>query len=253
LEECLKTFQAEDVETLRKEPWMDLLWQTADEELAQAERLARRTVRICLLPGGPYLYEEALESDLQFIDRVKKAVDSRDYARTSEILGELSFARLSGKKQPGAEEAKKELAKELREGEKNILKELAGKYFRCSEEELLRLQIQCRSPLTGLVDLTRKFRETLDRKKREKELLDFTDMEHFALEILVKKEGETLTPTQAARELSEKYEEVLIDEYQDSNYVQEMIAAMVSGWVKNRKNIIMVGDVKQSIYRFRLD
>ena len=252
LEECLKTFQAEDVETLRKEPWMDLLWQTADEELAQAERLARRTVRICLLPDGPYLYEEALESDLQFIDRVKKAVDSRDYARTSEILGELSFARLSGKKQPGAEEAKKELAKELREGEKNILKELAGKYFRCSEEELLRLQIQCRSPLTGLVDLTRKFRETLDRKKREKNLLDFTDMEHSALEILVKKEGETFTPTQAARELSEKYEEVLIDEYQDSNYVQEMIAAMVSGWVKNRKNIFMVGDVKQSIYRFRL-
>ena len=82
--------------------------------------------------------------------------------------------------------------------------------------------------------------------------MDFTDMEHFALNILVRKEGEKLSPTQAARELSQKYDEVLIDEYQDSNYVQEMIATMVSGWADGRKNIFMVGDVKQSIYRFRL-
>ena len=77
-------------------------------------------------------------------------------------------------------------------------------------------------------------------------------MEHFALDILLKKEGETYVPSQAARELSEKYDEVLLDEYQDSNLVQEILMQTVSGWVNERKNIFMVGDVKQSIYRFRL-
>ena len=77
-------------------------------------------------------------------------------------------------------------------------------------------------------------------------------MEHFALDILLKKEGETYVPSQAARELSEKYDEVLLDEYQDSNLVQEIVMQTVSGWVNERKNIFMVGDVKQSIYRFRL-
>lgn len=61
-----------------------------------------------------------------------------------------------------------------------------------------------------------------------------------------------MCPARAARELSEKYDEVLLDEYQDSNLVQEILMQTVSGWVNERKNIFMVGDVKQSIYRFRL-
>lgn len=77
-------------------------------------------------------------------------------------------------------------------------------------------------------------------------------MEHFALEILMKKEGEDIIPSTAAKELSARYEEVMVDEYQDSNLVQEMITNLVSGWADGRKNIFMVGDVKQSIYRFRL-
>lgn len=67
-------------------------------------------------------------------------------------------------------------------------------------------------------------------------------MEHFALRILVEKVDGELIPTQAARELSEKYEEVMVDEYQDSNFVQELITTMVSGWVEKRKNIFMVGE-----------
>ena len=96
------------------------------------------------------------------------------------------------------------------------------------------------------------FAQRFSDKKREKNVLDFSDMEHFALEILLKKEGDICTPSQAARELSEKYDEVLLDEYQDSNLVQEILMQNVSGWVNDRKNIFMVGDVKQSIYRFRL-
>lgn len=77
-------------------------------------------------------------------------------------------------------------------------------------------------------------------------------MNAFALEILLKKEGGNLYAKPGSKELSEKYDEVLLDEYQDSNLVQEILMQNVSGWVNDRKNIFMVGDVKQSIYRFRL-
>ena len=66
------------------------------------------------------------------------------------------------------------------------------------------------------------------------------------------KEGDTITPSAAAWELSARYDEVMVDEYQDSNLVQEMITNLVAGWADKRKNIFMVGDVKQSNYRFRL-
>ena len=91
-----------------------------------------------------------------------------------------------------------------------------------------------------LVKLTKDFAQRFSDKKREKNVLDFSDMEHFALEILLKKEGDICTPSQAARELSEKYDEVLLDEYQDSNLVQEILMQNVSGWVNDRKNIFMV-------------
>ena len=146
----------------------------------------------------------------------------------------------------------KEQAKELRDEEKEICKDLSTKFFNQKEEILLELIACARVPLEGLAELTLQFKEAFARKKREKNLLDFTDIEHFALRILVEKVDGELIPTQAARELSEKYEEVMVDEYQDSNFVQELITTMVSGWVEKRKNIFMVGDVKQSIYRFRL-
>ena len=94
--------------------------------------------------------------------------------------------------------------------------------------------------------------EQFGMAKREKNILDFTDMEHFALQILMTKDGEEIHMSQAARELSAKYDEVLVDEYQDSNFVQELLTTAVSGWINQKKNIFMVGDVKQSIYRFRL-
>lgn len=124
------------------------------------------------------------------------------------------------------------------------------------EEELPLLLECCREPVEMLVELTREFIRLYGEKKREKNILDFTDMEHFALEILMERvedEGEAgYRMSQAARELSMKYDEVMVDEYQDSNLVQEMITTCVSGWAKKSKNIFMVGDVKQSIYRFRL-
>lgn len=237
---------------LNETKWMQLLWEACREELSEAEEIAREAKALCLTQGGPYLYEEALDSDLLLIEKLKKLVREKDYNAVADSFSGLSFARLSTKKAEGVDNQRKEQVKTLREEEKSILKELGDSYFAWNEETLLLLLQSCREPMEILVELTLAFKERFAEKKREKNVLDFTDMEHFALEILVQKDGDTMTMTQAARELSEKYEEVLVDEYQDSNLVQELLTTCVSGWANNRKNIFMVGDVKQSIYRFRL-
>ena len=252
LDACLDDYKIETTEELRETKCIKLLWKAAVDELETAEHLAREARKLCDAPDGPNLYGEALDSDLLFIRKLKKTAEERDYNVLAQLLEKPSFARLSGKKMPEADEQKKQRIKELREEEKEILRELGQKYFQGTEEEILDMLKCSREPLEMLVELTRQFAERFSKAKREKNILDFTDMEHFALKILMKKEDGQMQMSQAAIELSEKYEEVLVDEYQDSNLVQELLTTAVSGWVNQRKNIFMVGDVKQSIYRFRL-
>lgn len=252
LAECMHMYQVDNREELLQAQWIGILWKSIKDSLMEAERLALRAKAVCGEPDGPLPYEEAIDSDLLMIRDLKNAVKEQDYPGARRLAGEISFVALSRKKTPDVDPSKKELVKNIRDEEKEILKELHDRYLCWSEEGLLEVIGLCREPLESLVELTLSFQERFSQRKREKNILDFTDMEHFALNILVKKEGETLTPSQAARELSEKYDEVMIDEYQDSNFVQEMITSLVSGWAQNKKNVFMVGDVKQSIYRFRL-
>ena len=252
LDACLDDYKIETTEELRETKCIKLLWKAAVDELETAEHLAREARKLCDAPDGPNLYGEALDSDLLFIRKLKNTAEEKDYNILAELLEKPSFARLSGKKMPEADEQKKQRVKELREEEKEILRELGQKYFQGTEEEILDMLKCSREPLEMLVELTRQFAERFSKAKREKNILDFTDMEHFALKILMKKEDGQMQMSQAAIELSEKYDEVLVDEYQDSNLVQELLTTAVSGWVNQRKNIFMVGDVKQSIYRFRL-
>lgn len=249
---CLKEYQIDSLEELMKAEWMSLFWKNLNENLREAEQLTLKAKQICQKPGGPFHYEEALDQDLIMIRKQQEAVKKCEYQESRDAFGNMKFAALSRKKAPEVGPSEKELVKEIRSKVKDVLTECRDKYLYLAQEELLDSLKLCRVPLESLVKLVQEFHRRFSDRKREKNILDFTDMEHFALEILVKKEGEKLTPTQAARELSEKYEEVMIDEYQDSNLVQEMITTMVSGWSKNKKNVFMVGDVKQSIYRFRL-
>ncbi len=101
-----------------------------------------------------------------------------------------------------------------------------------------------------LLDVTLAFIHAFSEKKRDKNILDFNDLEHFALQILV--DDKTHKPSQTAAELRKNYQEIMIDEYQDSNNVQETILRAVSKEAEGGYNIFMVGDVKQSIYRFRM-
>ena len=101
-----------------------------------------------------------------------------------------------------------------------------------------------------LVRLAIAFSEAFAAEKRRKNLVDFHDLEHFALEILV--DAKTKQARAAAEEFRDMYEEIMIDEYQDSNHVQETLLRAISREERGAYNLFMVGDVKQSIYRFRL-
>ena len=252
LDGCVENYCLDPEKGIVETKWYQSLWEIVDSALKEAEELNRSAMEICGESEGPELYLDALQKDLVLIRQLQELSDKQDYDQMVQTLQNLSFARLSTKKMEGVSGQLKSLVKDIREDAKDILKDLGSRYFQCSLEELTELTLASAGPLKMLVKLTKDFAQRFSDKKREKNVLDFSDMEHFALEILLKKEGDICTPSQAARELSEKYDEVLLDEYQDSNLVQEILMQNVSGWVNDRKNIFMVGDVKQSIYRFRL-
>ena len=99
-----------------------------------------------------------------------------------------------------------------------------------------------------ILKLAEEFSQRYQEAKREKNVVDFNDLEHFALQVL-SKDGE---PSETAKSLSERFEEILVDEYQDSNQVQETLIGCISRERFGTPNVFMVGDVKQSIYKFRL-
>ncbi|MGO5543626.1 helicase-exonuclease AddAB subunit AddA [Blautia sp. HCP3S3_H10_1] len=258
LAECTDSYKMTDINEIKASEWMNLLWKNVLEDIRQAQALIQEARQICASPCGPYLYDDALGSDLLLIREAQEKAEAGDFDGVRALLGSPSFARLSTKKpKEPVDDTMKEQVKALRENAKGILKDTGSRYFTVKEEELPVLLASCREPVEMLVELTREFIRLYGEKKREKNILDFTDMEHFALEILMERKKDDsgeyvyhMSP--AARELSLKYDEVMVDEYQDSNLVQEMITNCVSGWARGQKNIFMVGDVKQSIYRFRL-
>ena len=157
----------------------------------------------------------------------------------------LSFGTLPPVRKPEYPE-KKDAVQNLRKGALQALKDAQACFYAPSERVMDDLQ-NTAAPIRGLLELLQRFDRQYSQEKRRRKLMDFSDLEHEAIRLLRQK-GSTL-PSPAAREIGAKYREILVDEYQDSNAVQECIFEAVS---QNGKNRFMVGDVKQSIYRFRL-
>lgn len=141
----------------------------------------------------------------------------------------------------------KDEAKELRDSAKKKIDEIKKKYFIFTSEQAKEDIYQMYDILNEIKNIIIEFSEKFLIRKREKNIIDFNDMEHFALNILVKYEDGKPIPTEVAKNYQQKFDEIAIDEYQDSNLVQETILNSVS----KGNNVFMVGDVKQSIYQFR--
>lgn len=251
LEQCIKPYQAETFAEIQESSWMEKLWEDVRRCMEQAKELEEENLRLVREEDGPFLYEEAVLEDEKLLDCLINTSEREDFDGCVQVLSGLKFKALSRKKSDVSEE-KKEKVKRNREQLKDLVKGIRERYFYKDSQGILQEMQLCRKPVEELVHLTGEFMEKFSQKKRQKNILDFSDMEHFALDILVKKENGTLVYTPAAEEFSQRFEEILIDEYQDSNLVQETLLQSVSRLRHGTYNIFMVGDVKQSIYRFRL-
>ena len=206
-------------------------------------------LRLCGLPDGPYMYGEMLESDSAGLENLLK---QESFAGMHEVVQGIAWKRLSAKKDDSVDVDKRDQVKALREKVKKMMKDITAMYFYEAPEEILKDMEESADSMQVLTDLVKQFSEAFSRKKQSKNMIDFSDMEQFALRILTIEEEGRLVPSLAAAEYQEQFLEVMIDEYQDSNLIQEAILTSVSTVSKGRNNIFMVGDVKQSIYRFRL-
>ena len=123
-------------------------------------------------------------------------------------------------------------------------------WFTDDSEVILGTLAQAAPASRGLIAMVRRFRDAFDKAKRARRCVDFSDLEHLTLKLLWRRDTEgNRVPTAAAAELGSRFREIMVDEYQDSNEVQDSIFRAISG---DRGNCFMVGDVKQSIYQFRL-
>lgn len=183
---------------------------------------------------------------------LRQAAQARSWDDLSRFVRAIDFPRLKSlRKLSDDDKAVWERCKKVRDDvKKDVIKTLQAVYFSATPEEWLDGMRAMKPVMDGLVTLTLDFAKAYGAAKKEKGWIDFSDLEHFCLQILLAPDAspEHPVPSAAAEELRSQYEEVFIDEYQDTNGVQELITRLVSG----EDNRFMVGDIKQSIYRFRL-
>ena len=209
----------------------------------------KSTIELCRSPGGPVLYEDALLADRKMLSDF---LEAKTYEECAELILERKFQALSRKKMAAdVQEEKKEAVKVFRNRMKKNLENLEKQFFFVSPKLLYETEKTARPVQRELIDLTLEFSRRFAEKKKKRNVVDFSDIEHFALKILVKEEDGQCVPTEVAKGYAEYFSEIMIDEYQDSNLVQELILTSISKELLGGSNLFMVGDVKQSIYRFR--
>ena len=246
-DECMLVYDDETYDN----PAIKELYDSIKNALLDYRDKYNRLVDICSEPAGPAAYTGALQSDLLGINEM---INSQDFGELGRKVRTFSFEALSRKKDAGADPALKEYVKGQRKLFKDYIGRLNDKIFLKDDEGIFADMQGAGIQIRTLLKVSKVYAKRVSEVKREKGIIDFNDMEHLALSILVKKEDGKLVYTETADKLANRFEEILIDEYQDSNQLQEVILNAVS---KTRlsgenNNIYMVGDVKQSIYKFRL-
>ena len=248
---CRMAYCRPDGEETPPEPdWVRFVVKDTKRVLADVREEILYAITLCQAEHGPYMYEKAMQDDLAMVEALQAADSYRELAKAFAVSG--TYTRLSTKKDESVSKEQKEQVQELRAGIKDALASVRVQYFYDRPEALEETFYASGVVVRALTRLVERFMEKLTEKKREKNVLDFSDLEHLALEILVVHDETGIQASPAALEYAEQFEEIMIDEYQDSNLVQELILNSVAGRGRGEANRFMVGDVKQSIYRFRL-
>ncbi|SNS10057.1 DNA helicase/exodeoxyribonuclease V, subunit A [Anaerovirgula multivorans] len=227
-----------DLENFEKSLWMHTIKEGIEINLKGAIDLLKEAKEICNRPDGPFKYTEAIEDDIKQIEDLQQTLEAGMVPFYKKIGGFKHKTLGRGKQE--VSEALKEEVKSLREKGKDILKAIKKDIFALSPQEYIE-DLKTLYPLMlYLWQMVESFGKLYSHKKNERGIVDFNDLEHYALAILEN--------DKAAKEYQDRFQYIFIDEYQDSNIVQETLIHSI----KRNDNLFMVGDVKQSIYRFRL-
>ena len=246
LESCLEKCRIESPEELAESDWCSWYLAQAKLRLSGFTDRYRRIVRMAENPLVPPSFAAAYRAD---IEALLSAREFHSYGEAQKKIGAITFQRQpAASKKPQYSAELQERVKNRRAGLKKRISDFQES-FALSEDSILSEIAGSAESIREIVRLVRRFSELYAEEKKKKGIADFSDVEHRALSVLYDEEKQR---TDRARELSLYYHEIMIDEYQDSNRVQEAILTAVSKIPEGRHNIFMVGDMKQSIYRFRM-
>ena len=267
IEEMIEKLYRFSVSLPFPEKWMKKALQEYEEEggtftgeslkkeiVTDVSKLLQRMLRayegmigICEEGDGPEGYLPLLQKER---DQFQETLDvASDLKALKNAIQNFTFDRLPSIRKGNCDEEKKEQIKSLRDRIKKRLAACKELYFYAPIEEILGDMKTSGSLLKPLIYLTLSFMDCYGEEKARENLIDFSDMEHFALKVLVDEAG---NPTDTARLYQDHYAQIMIDEYQDSNQVQELLLSVISRETWDRPNRFMVGDMKQSIYKFRM-
>lgn len=246
LHEAISAYEADTLEELIKSSWFATWLKSLRRQIQDMREETEELLQHCQKPQGPSCYARGLTQDVQLYEDILSFDDAK---RFYQALCEARYG-LIGRK-PSGFTGDEVLLKQVKENRDRLKKQMEELQKSCSpslEEVLWQLQ-RLRPVVKELVRLTEGFMDAFDAYKRKRNVVDFNDVEHFALRILQDETTHSLRP--AALEFQQQFQEIIIDEYQDSNYIQEAILTSISRESIGEHNMFMVGDVKQSIYSFR--
>ena len=247
--EAAKNYAPSTVEEAEGAKWLSFAAEDLEKLLGACAAHLDAALAVCGEADGPYMYIPLLEAEREMLSHCR---GKGAFGACVDCMKGIAFGRLPSKKDTGVSAEKRELVKAMRTQVKEALEKAAARYCFIPMEQALSDLRHSGGLVETLVDLTLEFGERLTAKKQEKNVLDFGDIEHYALQIMLEETEDGYRPTKAAREYRNYFHEIMIDEYQDSNLVQEYLLQSISGEEEGKHNRFMVGDVKQSIYKFRL-
>lgn len=249
LDEARECLQIASADELNHTAWMQGMFAMLHKKAQAALQLANVCVAICDAPEGPAHYREQIVSD---IDKLQAICHADHYTAMKSAL-EMRWATLSRKKFAG-DKALLENCKALRKEYKDEFDIKKLDSFHQTETQILEDMQLLKNYLLPLLSLTEEFVALFMEEKKKRKMLEFSDISHMAYQLVCAgyDEDGCAIPTEIGKTISNRYAEIYIDEYQDSNYLQEDILTAVSGKSRGIYNMFMVGDVKQSIYRFRM-
>jgi len=259
LEELDRAYVWDDLESMMQSDWGQAIRQGLLDRVSESLNLLERAEQIAQRPGGPGLYAETLQDDLNRVRLLNRELIEGHWTQVeAQFQSVVNYPKLpsirSKSKKSTITEIDESFQKALQE-ECKKLRDEAKKKLNSLNEEVFAFPLEAQLPALRemgtmaqtLGNLVSEFSQVYAAAKRHRNVLDFTDLEHFALQLLEEKGEASLI----AEGLKNYFAEVLVDEYQDINPVQERILQLVSRQEKS-PNLFMVGDVKQSIYRFRM-